>query len=83
MASRKPARQVAGSEVVPDYRTPEVAAPTFEPAPPLKPRPKLLAVLAVVLAVWVGFLVFLYFKTPRPVHVVPHVNTQTNEAAAD
>ena len=36
------------------------------PAPRLKPRPRLLAVLALVFAVWVAFLVTLYFKTVSP-----------------
>ena len=80
MASRKPARQVATSEVVPGSKPPAAAVPTFEPAPPLQPRPKLLAVLALVLGAWVGFLVFLYFKTPRPLHVVPHANTRAADS---
>src|SRR4051812_23287937 len=50
---------------------------TFEPRPPLKPQRKLLALLATVLALWLGFLLFLYFTTvhgrppvqaPQPAH---------------
>jgi len=69
---------------VPDYKSPAVAAagPTFVPAPPLKRRPKLLALLAVVFAMWVGFLVYMYMKTPRPVHVVPHNNARSPELGA-
>ena len=33
---------------------------------PLKPRPALLAVTSVIFALWVGFLVALYFKTDHP-----------------
>ena len=33
---------------------------------PLTPRPKLLALLAVLFAVWMAFLVYLYFKTVYP-----------------
>ena len=33
---------------------------------PLKPRPRLLAVMSVVFAAWVVFLVALYFKTSHP-----------------
>jgi hypothetical protein len=36
------------------------------PPQPLKPRPVLLAVLALVFAGWVTFLVALYFKTEYP-----------------
>jgi hypothetical protein len=41
----------------------ESAAP---PVRPLKPRPKLLAVTSIVFALWVAFLVGLYFKTVYP-----------------
>ena len=37
---------------------------------PLTPRPKVFAVLLIVFAVWMAFLVFLYFKT-----VYPHRST--------
>jgi hypothetical protein len=40
--------------------------PRDEPLPvvdPLTPRPKLFVVLVIVFAVWMAFLVFLYFKT--------------------
>ncbi len=33
---------------------------------PLKPRPLLLAVLSVIFALWVGFLIVLYFTTIKP-----------------
>lgn len=33
---------------------------------PLTPRPGLLALLAVLFAVWMAFLVYLYFKTVHP-----------------
>jgi hypothetical protein len=36
------------------------------PPQPLKPRPVLLSVLALVFAAWVTFLVSLYFKTEYP-----------------
>jgi hypothetical protein len=38
---------------------------SFTPKP-LKPRPVLLSVLALVFAAWVAFLVSLYFKTEYP-----------------
>ena len=40
---------------------PDVAPITF--APPLRPRPRLLMVLSVLLALWVAFLLVLYFRT--------------------
>ena len=48
-----------------------VPAPGADPADsrvhlPLKPRPGLLAALSVVFALWVSFLVVLYFKTVYP-----------------
>jgi hypothetical protein len=36
------------------------------PPAPLKPRPVLLAVLSLVFAAWISFLVVLYFKTGLP-----------------
>jgi hypothetical protein len=46
---------------------PDVAPITF--APPLRPRPKLLMILGVVLGLWITFLLVLYFRT-----VYPHRN---------
>jgi hypothetical protein len=43
---------------------------------PLTPRPRLLALLAVVFAVWMAFLVYLYFKT-----VYPHRSAAPRAAA--
>lgn len=34
--------------------------------PPLRPRPRLVIALGVVLVLWVGFLLFLYFQTVLP-----------------
>lgn len=48
---------------------------------PLKPRPKLLAILAVVFAAWVGFLVTLYFKTGKPRNAAPDSAPATEVAA--
>ena len=45
---------------------PEPAAPAPVPARPLKPRPALLAVMSVVFALWMAFLIALYFKTSHP-----------------
>ena len=42
------------------------ATPPPQPLRPLKPRPVLLAVMAVIFALWMGFLVTLYFKTIHP-----------------
>ena len=39
--------------------------PTFAPDP-FKPRPRLLALLSCVFALWVTFLLALYFKTEYP-----------------
>lgn len=64
-AKRKPARTKDGRRKAPeDALAPEksdVAPITF--APPLRPRPKLLMVLGVILALWVAFLLVLYFGT--------------------
>ena len=46
--------------------SPEPAAPVPTPARPLKPRPVLLAVMSVLFALWMAFLVVLYFKTSHP-----------------
>jgi hypothetical protein len=48
-------------------KEPDVAPIAFPP--PLRPRPRLLMVLSVVLALWVAFLLVLYFRT-----VYPHRN---------
>jgi hypothetical protein len=69
MAPRKPATQTGKSASPAAEKTPP-AAPAGSYVP-LEPRPKLLALMALTLAAWVGFLVFLYFRTPRPVHAVP------------
>lgn len=37
-----------------------------QPMRSLTPRPMLLAALSLVFALWMAFLVYLYFKTPRP-----------------
>jgi hypothetical protein len=42
---------------------PGAAAPVVQP---LKPRPRLLAVMSVLFAAWVVFLVTLYFRTTHP-----------------
>ena len=47
-------------------RDPEPVAPAPVPVRPLKPRPVLLAVMSVVFALWMAFLVVLYFKTIHP-----------------
>lgn len=39
--------------------------PAAHPVPPLKPRPTLLRVLSVVMAVWIAFLLWMYFSTVR------------------
>jgi hypothetical protein len=33
------------------------------PPPPFKPRPKLLAILSILFAAWISFLLVLYFTT--------------------
>jgi hypothetical protein len=48
-------------------RDPEPAAAAPAPAQPLKPRPVLFAVLCVVFALWMVFLIVLYFTTIHPV----------------
>ena len=58
----------------PAHPSPEPPTPAqVAPADPLTPRPALFKVLCAVFALWVGFLVTLYFKTssqrstaPRP-----------------
>jgi hypothetical protein len=47
--------------------TPTPVDPELRPDP-LKPRPVLFKVLGVVFALWVAFLVALYFKTVYPRH---------------
>jgi hypothetical protein len=48
-------------------RDPEPAASAPAPVQALKPRPVLFAVMCVMFAVWMAFLIALYFKThPRP-----------------
>ena len=80
MASRKPATQTGKSASAAERTQP--AAPAV-PYVPLKPRPKLLALMALILAAWVGFLIFLYFRTPRPVHAVPGAGTDAAETAPE
>ena len=51
----------------PTQHSPEPTTPApAVPAPPLQPRPTLFKVLCAAFALWVGFLVVLYFKTVYP-----------------
>ena len=49
-----------------NQREQEPAAPALPPAQPLKPRPVLLLVTSVVFALWMAFLIVLYFTTIHP-----------------
>ena len=53
-------------------------AKTELPVHPLRPRPRLFTFLMILLALWVGFLVFLYLKTVRLREqlIVPAATTQ-------
>lgn len=55
---------------------------TVIPIRPLKPRPVLLVVFAVIFAAWVGFLVTLYFKTVKPRHAPTHVTEAAPTASS-
>jgi hypothetical protein len=56
---------------------PSSDAGRIEFAAPLRPRPRLLIVLSVVLALWVAFLLVLYFRT-----VYPHRHDAGNSIAS-
>ena len=62
----KPATPARGGGIVPAPAAADrgTAEPQF--APPFRPRKGLLVALSVVLAVWLAFLLALYFKTVRP-----------------
>jgi hypothetical protein len=48
-------------------------------APPLRPRPKLFALMAVVLVLLLAGLLTLYFKTVYPIRNLPHA-VETDKA---
>ena len=54
-------------------------AVTAATTPPLKPRPVLFAVLAIVMALWILGLLVMYFRTVRPVY--PPSGVPTTPAA--
>lgn len=59
--STKPPESTRGSA-----RAHAETLPAPLPLEPLRPRPLLLTVMAVIFALWMGFLVALYFKTIHP-----------------
>jgi hypothetical protein len=64
------ARTKNGREIAREDKAPsEPALAPTDFAPPLQPRPRLLIILSIALALWVAFLLALYFRT-----VYPHRN---------
>lgn len=57
-----------------DQRAGNQEQPTWQPAPPLKPHPKIFWGLMILIAVWIVFLVTLYFTT-----VVPRERQQSTQ----
>jgi hypothetical protein len=59
-----------------DNLAPRQGVAPIEFAPPLRPRPRLLIVLSVILALWVAFLLVLYFRTVYPYRNDPGLTSQ-------
>jgi len=59
------------SSALPDEQTEVAAAAPALPAPGVKPRPRLFAVLCILFAAWIGVLVWLYVRTVYPVRHPP------------
>ena len=63
-SNRKPSRAAPRTAAQSSPRgTDDESTPSVELLPPLKPQPKLLAILSVALGLWVAFLLILYFVT--------------------
>ena len=68
----------------PDKSTPAYQKPSTPAADPLKPRPRMLVVLAIVFALWLAFLLTMYFTTVYPhrhIEARPTATTLTTSQA--
>ena len=76
-AKRKTAHTIDGREKPSEEKfAPRQDIAPIEFAPPLKPRPRLMIVLSVILALWVAFLLALYFRTVYPHRNDPGLTSQ-------
>ena len=66
----------------PDKSSTAYQKPPTSPADPLKPRPRMLVVLAIVFVLWLAFLLTMYFTTVYPHRHIESRPTATATAQA-
>ncbi len=76
MSKRQPSKPSKSTASTIDYRSPSTRDAANPPAeiefkPPLKPHPKLFLALLILFTLWIGVLLFLYFKTVYPSRHTP------------